>query len=71
MTDGSDRDSTAPWRDGRLSGENYSSGASEIEVVPDAESDTVTFVSRGTGHDTTTTWITVDAELVVNVAEQR
>jgi hypothetical protein len=71
MADGPDRDSAVPWIDDRRAREQPSSAAPEVEVVSDPESDTVTFVSQGTERDTTTAWITVDAGLVVDVAEHQ
>lgn len=69
MTDGSDRDSAVPWIDDQRARDQAPS-ASEIEVVSDPEGDTVTFVSRETDRETTTAWITVDAEVVVDIGKQ-
>lgn len=69
MTDGSDRDSAVPWIDERRARADPPSAPPAVEVVSDAESGTVTFVSREADRDRTTAWITVDAGLVVDVAE--
>lgn len=69
MTDASDHDSAIPWIDDRRARRDGHPAVPEVETMSDAESDTVTFVSRETDHDTTTAWITVDGDLVVDVAE--
>lgn len=71
MTDTSDSDSAVPWIDDRRAHRDGQPASPEVEVVSDAESDTVTFVSRETDRDTTTAWITADTGLVVDVAEHQ
>ena len=71
MTDSHDRDSAVPRIDERHARKHAQSATSEVEVIFDAESDTVTFVSRRPENDeTTTAWITVDAGVAVDLEEQ-
>lgn len=71
MTDSHDHDSAVPWIDERHARKHAQPATSEVEVVSDAESETVTFVSRQPEDgEPTTAWITVDADVAVDLKEQ-
>jgi len=68
MSDSRDPDSTVSWIADR-SRDASVTGPSRVEVVPDDDSGTVTFVSnRPEDRETTTAWITAEADLVVDVS---
>lgn len=71
MTDGPDRDSTPPRRDHGPRRED-GRARTRLEAIPDDASDTITFVpaTADTG-DATTSWMTVDVDLVFDAAEMR
>jgi hypothetical protein len=69
MSEHSDFDGAAPWIDTERRHEGLP-GDSRIEAIPDAESDTVTFVSTHPDvDDPTTAWITAPEEFVFDVAD--
>lgn len=71
MSDSSDGDRSGSRVDGRRARRVPSAGT-EVDLVRDAESDTVTFVStRPEDSDTTTAWITAETDLVVALAKRR
>jgi len=70
MPDGSDPDNTDPWIDAGLSEDVLPDGPS-MEVIPDADSGTVTFAWRRAHDEATTAWITADAGLLVSGSDMR
>jgi hypothetical protein len=71
MNDGSDSDRTAEWFDDR-SRTDPSLGTSRVEAIPDADSETVTFAwRRPEDGETTTAWITADADIVVSGSDMQ
>jgi hypothetical protein len=70
MPDGSDTDSTEPWIDAG-SFEDALPDGSSMEVIPDADSGTVTFAWRRAHDEATTAWITADASLLVSGSDMR
>jgi hypothetical protein len=65
MPDRSDLDSTAPWIDPG-STEDTLPDEPDMEVIPDADSETVTFAWRRADDEATAAWITADAGLLVD-----
>mgnify|MGYP006269114291 CR=1 FL=1 len=70
MSDGSDPDRTVPWI-GIPSTEGALWGRPNVEVIPDADSGTVTFAWRPNENEATTAWITADADLLVDVSDMQ
>jgi len=64
MPDDSDHDSNAQWID-VSSPEDTPRDIPSIEVIPDADTETVTFAWRLDEDEATTAWITADAGLIV------
>jgi len=68
MSDSRDSDSTVSW----IADRSHDGGvaeASRVEMVPDDDSGTVTFVSnRPEDRETTTAWITIEGDLVVDAS---
>jgi len=71
MSDGSDSDSTAEWFDDR-SRTDLRPELSRVEAIPDADTETVTFAwRRPEDGETTTAWITADADIVVSGSDMQ
>jgi len=70
MPDDSDPDSTPLWID-RGSTEDAVRNRPDIEVIPDENSETVTFAWRPNEDQATTAWITADANRLVDVADMQ
>jgi hypothetical protein len=71
MGDSSDSEPTAHRIDSRPH-PGASTDTAYVEAIPDPDSETVTFVSRRPEDgETTTAWITVEADLVVNGADMQ
>jgi len=70
MPDGSDPDSTTPWIDPGSTGDALP-GEPSLEVIPDADSGTVTFAWRRADDEATAAWITADAGLLVDGSDMQ
>jgi hypothetical protein len=70
MSDGSDPDSTALWID-IASSEDPLGESPDIEVIPDADSETVTFALRRDEEEATTAWITADADVLLDGSDMQ
>ena len=71
MADGDEYGSTADWIDDRSRAGPYAQG-SRVEVFTDIDTDTVTFVWDPCGDaQTTTAWLTADADLVVSASDMQ
>jgi hypothetical protein len=71
MSDGSDSDRTAEWFDDR-SRTGHRPELSRVEAIPDADTETVTFAwRRPEDGETTTAWITADADIVVSGSDMQ
>jgi hypothetical protein len=71
MSDGSDSDRTAEWFDDR-SRTDARPELSRVEALPDADTETVTFAWRRTEDgETTTVWITADADIIVSGSDMQ
>jgi hypothetical protein len=71
MRDSNDSDSSVSWIADRP-GDGGDGEVSRVEVIPDPDSETVTFASRRPEDgETTTAWITANAALVVDAAEMQ
>jgi hypothetical protein len=68
VSDGSDPDRTVSWID-IPSTEGALRGHPSLEVIPDADSGTVTFAWRPNEDEAATAWITADADLLVDVSD--
>jgi len=70
MPDGNGSDSTAPWIDAGSTEDAPPDGPS-MEVIPDADSDTVTFAWRRADDEATAAWITADAGILVDGSDMQ
>jgi hypothetical protein len=70
MPDSSDPDRTVPWIDIPSTEDALRDGPS-VEVIPDADSGTVTFAWRPNEDEATAAWITADADLLVDVSDMQ
>jgi hypothetical protein len=71
MSDGSDSDRTAEWFEDR-SRTDLRPELPRVEAIPDADTETVTFAWRRPGDgETTTAWITADADIVVSGSDMQ
>lgn len=71
MSDPDVRDSILPLTDDQLQHPDGVAESARLEVIPDPESDTVTFLSPRSDDDPTTAWLTADAGLLVDVSEMQ
>lgn len=70
MGDDTDADRTAPWVVANGPRSDRPSEESAVDVIPDSNSDTVTFAECGsTERDTTAAWITIAASDVRDLSE--
>ncbi len=70
MSESRDSDSPAHWVDDR-SPTDPDHGTARVEAIPDPDSETVTFAWRGGDGETTTAWITAEADLVVTGSDMQ
>jgi len=71
MDDSNDFDRSAEWFDDR-SRSDHRPGASRVEAIPDTDTETITFAwRRPEDGETTTAWITADADLVVSGSDMQ
>jgi hypothetical protein len=71
MNDGSDSDRAAEWFDDH-SRTDPCPGTSRVEAIPDADTGTVTFAwRRPEDGETTTAWLTANADIVVNGSDMQ
>jgi hypothetical protein len=71
MTDPDVQEETVPWIDDQSQRSDGVSDPSQLDVVSDPESNTVTFVSKRVEEDTTTEWITAGVDVLVDLSEIR
>ncbi|MDS0222296.1 hypothetical protein NDI54_13150 [Haloarcula sp. S1AR25-5A] len=71
MTDPDVQDEAVPWIDDQSQRSDGVSDLSQLDVVSDPESNTVTFVSKRIEDDTTTAWITAEVDILVDLSELR
>lgn len=69
MTDSDAQDGSVPWIADQSQHPDELPDSPQVDAIAEQESEIVTFVSNRPVDDTTTTWITADADVLVDLSE--
>lgn len=71
MTDPDVRDESIPWIADQPQRPDEQPDSLQLDVIPDRESNTATFVSNRPEENTTAAWVTADVDVLVDLSEAR